>query len=265
MKKDNLFIEKNGLKLHYKVSGEGKAIVLLNSAFADFRIWDDVVENLSQTYKVIQLNYRYTGETEGDGSDYSLFEDIDSLIQELELGEVNLVGLSAGGYTALEYAIKYPSKVDKIFMMSSGLFGLEEDPKKVERMKSFQTALYSGDVDQASSIWTKMWLIGEEREEDNLSSDKIELFRDITKYNLLKGFDFKMPVFMDPPVDASLGMLDKEVYHLIGSLDYKDVFNSSEIFREQIKHYQELKVPSAHIIPLELPELVVEKIKSFIK
>ncbi len=239
--------------------------MLLNSAFADFRIWDDVVENLSQTYKVIQLNYRYTGETEQDGSDYTLYEDIDCLIQELELGEVNLVGLSAGGYTALEYAIKFPSKADKIFMISAGLFGVKDDPKKVERMKSFQTALYSGDIDEASSIWTKMWLLGEEREEDSLPSGKVELFKDITKHNLMKAFDFKMPTFMNPPVDASLGMLDKEVYHLIGSLDYKDVFNSSEIFKEQIKHYEELKVPSAHIVPLELPELVVEQIKDFIK
>ncbi|SKC77317.1 alpha/beta hydrolase [Maledivibacter halophilus] len=265
MKNDKFFLEKNGLKLHYKINGEGKPIILLNSAFADLRIWSKVEESLSQKYKVIQLDFRYSGETEQDDSEYSLFGDLDCLINELELSKVNLIGLSAGGHTALEYAIKYPSKVDKIFIISTGLFGVDEDQKKVERMKSFQLALYSGDVEEASRIWTKMWLLGENREEDSLSSDKVVLFKEITKHNLLNGVNYKMPKFLEPPVNVSLGELEKEVFHMIGSLDYNDVFNSSEIFRENIKNYQELKVNCAHIIPFDLPELLVERVINFIK
>jgi len=265
MKNDTLFLEKNGLKLHYKITGEGKPIILLNSAFADMRVWSNVEESLSQKYKVIQLDYRYSGETEQDDSEYSLYEDLDCLINELELDKVNLIGLSAGGHTALEYAIKYPSKVDKIFMISAGLFGVDEDLKKVDRMKSFQTALYAGDLEEASRIWTKLWLVGENREEDNLSSEKIALFKEITKHNLLRGINFKMPKFLDPPVNVLLGNIEKEVFHMIGSLDYNDVFNSSEVFRENIKNYQELKVNSAHIIPFDLPELLVERVTNFIK
>ncbi|NHJ49286.1 MAG: alpha/beta hydrolase, partial [Asgard group archaeon] len=63
MKNDKLFLEKNGLKLHYKINGEGKPIVLLNPAFSDFRIWSKVEESLSQKYRVIQLDFRYSGET----------------------------------------------------------------------------------------------------------------------------------------------------------------------------------------------------------
>lgn len=259
------FYEKNGLKLHYRISGEGKPVILLNSAFADMRVWSKVAGRLSQKYKVIQLDFRYSGKTEQDDSDYRLFEDLDGLINELGLNKVNLIGLSAGGYAALEYAIKYPSKVDKIFLISTGLFGVDEDPQKVERMKSFQSALYSGDVEEASRIWTKMWLVGENREVETLSSDNVALFKEITKDNLLKGINFKMPKFIEPSVNVSLGELEKEVFHMIGSLDYKDVFNSSEIFKENIKNYQELKVNAAHVIPLNLPELLVERVLHFIK
>ncbi len=215
-------------------------------------------------YKVIQLDYRYTGETENDDAEYSMYEDLENLINELDLSKVSLVGMSAGGYTALEYAITYPSKVDKIFMISTGVFGVEEDQKKVERMKDFQTALYAGNVDGASKIWTKLWLLGENREEDSLSSESVALFEEITKHSLLKGVNFKMPKFMNPPVNVSLSQIEQEVYHMIGSFDYNDVFNSCEVFKENIKKYQELKVDSAHIIPFDLPELVVEKVKNFI-
>lgn len=265
MKNNKLFYKSEGLKLHYRITGEGKPIILLNSAFADMRIWSKVEKSLSQKYKVIQIDFRYSGETEQDDSEYSLFEDIDCLINELGLSKVNLIGLSAGGYAALEYAIKYPSKVDKIFIISTGLFGVDEDQKKVERMKSFQSALYSGDVEEASRVWTKMWLLGENRKEDSLSADRIELFKEITQHNILKGMNFKMPKLMNPPVNVCLGELDKEVFHMIGELDYEDVFNSSKVFKENITNYQELRVNSAHIIPLDLPELVVESAMNFIK
>ncbi len=265
MENNKSILENNGLKLHYKVTGQGKPVILLNSAFADMRVWSKVEERLAQTYKVIQLDYRYSGETENDDAEYSLFEDINGLVNALELDKVNLVGLSAGGHTALEYAIQYPSKVDKIFLMSTGLFGVEEDPKKVERMNSFQTVLYAGDVDEASRIWAKMWLLGESREEESFSTDTVNLFKEITKYNLMKGINFKMPKLMDPPVNVSLGKLENDVFNMIGALDYSDMFKTSEVFKSNIKNYQEEKVKSAHIMPLEFPELVVEKIISFIK
>ncbi len=65
-------------------------------------------------------------------------------------------------------------------------------------------------------------------------------------------------------MNVSLSQIEQEVYHMIGSFDYNDVFNSCEVFKENIKKYQELKVDSAHIIPFDLPELVVEKVKNFI-
>jgi pimeloyl-ACP methyl ester carboxylesterase len=262
--KKSLYLEKDGLKLHYRIMGEGKPIILLNPAFADLRVWNKVEESLSKKYKVIQFDFRYTGKTEQDNSDYSMFEDLNYLIDELGLINVNLIGLSAGGHTALEFAIQYPKKVDKLFIISTGLIGVNEDNKKVVRMKEFQSALYSGSIEEAARIWTKTWLIGENRSDKDISSDKYDLFMNITKQNILNGANYKMPNFIDPPINVQLDKLDKEVYHLIGSLDYEDVFNSSKVFYDKINNYKEELVNSAHIIPLELPELLVDKIVEFI-
>lgn len=264
IKKDTLFIEKEGLKLHHKISGQGQAVILLNSAFADMRIWESVASELSRNYQVIQVDFRYSGKTEQDVSDYFMFEDLDCLVEELGLDKVVLVGLSAGGYTALEYASKYPEKVNKLLLISTGLFGLEEDPKKVARMESFQSALYSGDIEKASTIWTKMWLLGEARKETDLDMDQVILFKDITKYNLMKGLDFKMPRFLEPPVNASLTTLEMEVIHILGSLDYQDVHYSNAVFKEQVKDYKEIILEAAHMIPLEQPQFVVQTIAELI-
>lgn len=262
--KKSLFLEKNGLKLHYKIMGEGKPIILLNPAFADLRIWSNVEESLSKKYKVIQFDFRYTGKTEQDNSDYSLFEDLNYLIDELGLINVNLIGLSSGGHTALEYTIQYPEKVDKLFIISTGLFGVNEDENKVVRMNEFQSELYSGNVEEAARIWTKTWLLGENRSDKDISSDKLDLFKNITKQNLLNGANYKMPDFINPPVNVQLNKIDNEVYHLVGSFDYEDVYNSSKVFNDKINNYKEEQVKSAHIIPLELPEFLVDRIVEFI-
>lgn len=49
----------------------------------------------------------------------SYTEDLNCLLDELNIDNVNLVGLSLGGVIALNFAIKYPSKVSSLVMMSS--------------------------------------------------------------------------------------------------------------------------------------------------
>lgn len=47
--------------------------------------------------------------------------------------------------------------------------------------------------------------------------------------------------------------------------DYEDVVESSKVFKENINNYKEETVDAAHIISLELPEYLIEKIKSFVE
>jgi pimeloyl-ACP methyl ester carboxylesterase len=264
MNNKSMFLEKDGLKLHYKITGQGKPIILLNSAFADLRIWSSVEEELSKKYKLIQLDFRYTGKTEQDDSDYSMYEDLNFLINELNISDVSLIGLSAGAHTALEYTIQYPAKVQKLFLISAGLFGLEEDINKVKKMNDFQSELFRGNIEEATKIWTKAWLVGEKRSEKDISSYNIELFKKITKESLLKSANFKMPYFINPPVNEFLDKIDKEVYNLVGTYDYEDVFNSAKTLSKKIKNYKEEKIESGHIIALEQANLLIDRIIKFI-
>lgn len=263
MKNEYTFLKRDGLKLHYRLTGEGKPIVLLNSAFADLRIWSEVEAELSKRYKVVQFDYRYTGKTENDNADYNMAEDLNFLIEELGLEQVSLIGLSAGGHTALEYAIHYPDKVNKLFIISTGLFGVEEDENKVTNMKKFNTQLQSGNVEEAARVWTETWFLGEKKKARDVSLDKSDLFKNITKHNLLRSANFKMPYFINPPVNAQLSKIKQEVYHLVGTYDYQDVYNSSKVLADKINHYTEEQVGSAHIIPLEVPDLLVDRIVGF--
>lgn len=44
--------------------------------------------------------------------------DLNNILIDLCIGKVNLVGFSMGGAIALDFAIKYPSKVSSIVLMS---------------------------------------------------------------------------------------------------------------------------------------------------
>lgn len=264
MNNKSMFLERNGLKLHYKVMGEGKPIIFLNPAFSDLRIWDNISRSLSKFYRVIQFDFRYTGKTEQDSSDYRMFEDLNYLVEELELNNVNLIGLSAGAHTALEYATQYPDKVGMIFIMSTGLFGVAEDEAKVRLMEEFQSNLYTGNIEEAACIWTNTWLVGKNRSKTDISCDKFNSFKEITMYNLLNRANFKMPCFTTPPLNSQLSKINSEVYHLVGCYDYEDVNNASGVLKDNIDKYEEEQVNAAHVIPLELGELVISRVLDFI-
>lgn len=158
-------MSQDGLHMNYHVIGDGEPLVLINPAFADLRIWDRVVEELSKEYKVVRFDSRYSGKTEQDGEDYSLYNDLNNLLEFLGLDKVNMIGVSAGGHTALEYVVQFPNKVKKVMLISTGLFGLKESQEKLKRLKKFREYLYSGNIDEAADTWQKMWLVGEKREE----------------------------------------------------------------------------------------------------
>jgi len=60
------FLETNGARIAYDVSGDGPAVVLIHAGVANRSMWDDQVAALKDGYRVIRYDTRGFGETETD-------------------------------------------------------------------------------------------------------------------------------------------------------------------------------------------------------
>ena len=107
------------MKLHFKKLGQGKPILILHGLFGFSDNWHTIGKELSHTYQVFLLDARNHGRSPHiDSIDYpSMVEDIYEFLTDIQLREVILLGHSMGGKTAMNFALEYPHRVEKLIVV----------------------------------------------------------------------------------------------------------------------------------------------------
>lgn len=108
-------IERNDVILEYTLSGNGSVtLVFIHGAFIDKNYWQAQVEYFSKKYQVVTVDLAGHGKSGNNRNDWSiqaLGEDIVTVINELNLSTVVLIGHSLGGDVILEAANAIPQIV----------------------------------------------------------------------------------------------------------------------------------------------------------
>ena len=119
------YFESAGAKLYFEESGYGYPIIFIYEFASDMRGWDAQISTFSRSYRCIAYNacgYPPSDVPE-DPQSYGwelAVDDIAALMRCLGIERAHLVGLSMGGYTALQFALRCPEKVSAIVAGSVG-------------------------------------------------------------------------------------------------------------------------------------------------
>ncbi|MBE0637880.1 MAG: alpha/beta hydrolase [Bacteroidales bacterium] len=108
--------------IHYKVDGDGEALVLLHGFIESMAIWDDFTSILSKNFKVIRIDLPGHGKTpliEKTHSMELMAESIKAVLDGLGVKSCVMVGHSMGGYVTLEFAKQYPELLKGICLFHS--------------------------------------------------------------------------------------------------------------------------------------------------
>lgn len=100
-------------------------IYLIPGLMTDERLWSRIIPHLEDDYELIHFPI-------------PLSEDFDEIVEDLDtkIGEdkVSLLGFSLGGYIASYFTLKHPSKIKRLFLVSSTPSSTEEkDIKRREK------------------------------------------------------------------------------------------------------------------------------------
>ncbi len=137
---DSLFVEVNGITVHYKSVGSGKpAIILLHGFGASLFSWREVMEPLTEIGMVIAYDRPAFGLTErparGDWSGESPYspeaqvELLIGLMDSLGIESAILVGNSAGGTVSLLTALTYPERVQALVLVDPAVYASGGGPE----------------------------------------------------------------------------------------------------------------------------------------
>ena len=116
--------KKNVINLSYADYGEGQPVVLIHGWPLSHRMWEKQIMALVEAgYRVIAYDRRGFGESfkPWNGYEYDTFAaDLNTLLTELDLREVVLVGFSMGGGEVARYIGTYGTqRVAKVVLMSA--------------------------------------------------------------------------------------------------------------------------------------------------
>jgi pimeloyl-ACP methyl ester carboxylesterase len=113
-----------GIRLHVLDSGPrtAPALILLHGFGGSLQTWDGWAGPLSKTMRVIRYDlpgFGLTGpDPTGDYSDARAATILGALMDKLGLEKASLAGNSMGGRLAWEFAAQYPSRVEKLILIS---------------------------------------------------------------------------------------------------------------------------------------------------
>lgn len=109
-------------KVYYEIHGEGKPLILLNGIMMSTKSWGIFLEAFSASNQLILLDFLDQGQSDKMTEDFTQdlqVEVLRTLLAELNLEKVSLMGISYGGEVALNFVTKYADKVDRLVLFNT--------------------------------------------------------------------------------------------------------------------------------------------------
>jgi pimeloyl-ACP methyl ester carboxylesterase len=119
------YVDASGARLYFEESGQGYPIIFIHEFASDIRGWDFQLRHFSRDYRCIAYNARGypPSDVPEDVASYGwefAVDDIAAVMRDFKIERAHVVGLSMGGYAALQFGLRYPKKASAIVAASVG-------------------------------------------------------------------------------------------------------------------------------------------------
>lgn len=255
------------INLYYDIYGEGDPLVLIAGLGSDSVSWFNVIDDLSQNFKLIVFDNRGCGRSDYPTDDFTIYDmakDTIGLLDYLKIEKADILGHSMGGYIAQEIAIKNPERVKNLILISTAAYTTSRNKKL---FGEFSDILKS---EGYSEDWFKSfaeWLFTDEVQYD---TSFVNLFvSNALKYPHLQkpsGFELQINALNSFDARSQLSLIKAKTFILSGREDIlitpeESLFLSEKITDSTLQILNNI----AHSIQVENPKAFSEAVLKFQK
>jgi pimeloyl-ACP methyl ester carboxylesterase len=117
----------NGVRLHYRIAGQGPAVLLLHGYAQTSHMWEPLMRQLMARHTVIAPDLRGAGGSDKPASGYdkkTMAQDMHALVRSIGHERVVLVGHDIGLMVAYAFAAQFPQDTERVVLMDAFLPGI---------------------------------------------------------------------------------------------------------------------------------------------
>jgi len=107
--------------IRYREAGQGKPVVFVHGYLVDGRLWDGVVDSLSDRYRCLAPDWPIAAHQvamnpDADLSPYGIAATIAGFLEALDLNDVTIVGNDSGGAMSQVLVTRHPERIGRLVL-----------------------------------------------------------------------------------------------------------------------------------------------------
>ena len=251
---------KSGAVLNFLDQGDGHPVLLVHAFPLNHTMWQPQTAHLSPRFRVIATDIRGFGESlpPSPWTILQAAEDLKDLLDQLEVDNCAVVGLSMGGYIALPFVFWFPEKVRQLVLADT------RARADNEAEKAARTEMMTQLVRQGNGILPKLMLPRLLR--PNPSAEAVEFVTSIITENDPSAAMYALIAMRDRP-DSSMALsrINCPTIVLAGEHDLVTRIDECRAMAQGIPEAMFLEIPGAgHLSNIDNPKAFNQALDDFL-
>ncbi len=242
-------------------------VLLLPGAGSKRLDWYRQLEVFGRVFRTIALDYRDIGGSDPVSEPYTLADLVDDgafVLSALGVQRAHVVGHSMGGFVALQMALRYPERVEKLVLISTSATYIPPSP---ERMAQLMQLLRDEQVEAGEKRWRAWALLTapgyfESHPEDREKVAEHAYYHPLSQEAIIR----QGQAVLTHNVSGQLDHIQAPTLVIHGELDPQVAPENSRSLAQQIKGARLLLYPNTgHIVIIERAEEFNRDVLAFLE
>jgi 3-oxoadipate enol-lactonase len=247
------YAEVNGTKLYYELKGKGPAVVLIHGWSLNTEMWDPQFDEFSKRHKVLRYDVRGYGKSEvpDQSKPYTHHDDLKALMDRLDIDKAIVIGLSMGGYIAINFALKYPERTTVLIPVDASLEGYKFSRGFMDSELALVKKAKEEGIESAKRFWIDYPFFKPAYRDGQLAGKLKSIIGSYSGWDLVNDDPI---IRLSPPASERLdeivaptpvivGELDSPDFHLIADLVSSNVVNAEKCVIMDAGHMSNMEKP----------------------
>jgi 3-oxoadipate enol-lactonase len=249
------FVDVGNAQLYYEELGTGDPVVMIHGGLLDRRMWDGQFVVFAQKHRIIRYDARGHGLSKAGNGTFSHHEDLKRLLDALKIEKAAIMGLSMGGYIAIDFALAYPERVNALILAAPGLTGYKFDSEVLRKNnEALNRAAQDNDLKMLVEYFQRSWTDGPARTPAQVDPAVREKVRQMSMETLRSRNRESREIRLEPAAIGRLTEINAPTLAVVGDLDMPDILEIVTLIEKNVKGARKVIIGGvAHMVNMERP------------